>query len=250
MAETYSGTAPAGKAIWALDIKAGWGTSGGYVLTLENGNTVTGTWDYGGLLPPTFEATIGSDSSTYTYVAPLPVNIQIWNGDNVTYERELKLGYGQYKGAWNDVLVTSIAASPVTSYSVSSTGAIEVAPEFIDYSTAVTNLNYRPDDWIERIKEYLPMLWGTFEALMYWLNLLFVENLVLTVSLYMAGSMAYAANTSRNIFLFYKTWFRQQKAIFEFMAQGFLTTIQIITTIVNTVTSVVGAIASKFLGLL
>ena len=88
-----------------------------------------------------------------------------------------------------------------------------------------------------------------FESLIYWLNLLFVENLILTASLYMAGSMAYAANTSRDIFTFYKTWFRQQKALFEFMAQGFATAFQIVTQTVQVITSVVGALASKILGL-
>ena len=29
--------------------------------------------------------------------------------------------------------------------------------------------------------------------------------------------MAYAINTSRNIFAFYKTWFKQQRALFEFI---------------------------------
>lgn len=249
-AQTYSGTAPQGQAIWALDISAPWGTSGGCILKLENGDTVTGTWDYGGLFPPKYEVTLDGDSSSYTYLAPLPVHMQIWNGDNVTYARELKLGYRQYKGGWNDVITTSIAGSPVMSYTVTTVGEVDVSPEFISYSTAVQNLNYSPDDLIAKMREYLPMIWGVFESLIYWLNLLFVENLTLTVSLYMAGTMAYAVNTSKNIFIFYKTWFRQQRALFEFMANSFLTVIQIVTSVGTFLASAIGAIASKILGLL
>ena len=160
-AQIYSGTAPQGQAIWALDISAPWGTSGGYILRLENGDTVTGTWDYGGLFPPRYEVTLEGDSSTYTYIAPLPVKMQIWNGDNITYARELKLGYGQYKGGWNDVITTSIAGSPVMSYTVTTVGDVDVSPEFIAYSTAVQNLNYRPDD-VSAESKHISQWYGWF----------------------------------------------------------------------------------------
>jgi hypothetical protein len=249
MAATYSGTAPSGQAIWALDITAQYGSTGTILLNLENGNTVSGSWVYSGILPPTLTTSLGGDSSSYAYVTPLPVHLNIWNGDNVTYARELKMGYGQFAGGWNDVLTTSIAASPVLSYTITSDKAVTVSPEYTDYSTAVTNLNYKPEDWIGKIKEYLPLIWLVFESLLYWLKFLFVDNLVLTVSLYMAGTMAYAANTSKDIFKVFSTWFRQQRALFEFMAQGFAVTFQIVVQTVQVVTSVVGAIASKLLGL-
>lgn len=245
-ANTVSGTAPTGQAVWALDITTKWGTSGTFTLNLENGDTVEGDWSYSGF-PTTFEATIGDDTSSYSYITPTDVYLSIWNGDNVTYSREVKLGYGQIKGAWNDVVATSIGAKPIISYSITSTGPVSATPEYIKYSDAVANLNYKPPDTISQMIEYAPMLWGVFTSLIYWLKLIFVDNLVLTVSLYMAGTMAYAANTSRNIFVFFRTWFRQQKALFEFMANGFLMAVSIIGQLAVVITGGISALVAKFL---
>jgi len=84
----------------------------------------------------------------------------------------------------------------------------------------------------------------------WWLKFLFVDHISLTVSLYLTGSMAYAMNTCRNIFIFYRVWFRQQRAMFEFIVGMASATISIAQNIgglaIAGASSIIGKIASFF----
>jgi len=68
-------------------------------------------------------------------------------------------------------------------------------------------------------------------SLLYWLKLIFVDNLVLTVCLYFMGTMAYCANTSRNIFEFYRKFFGFQRSMFEFIASAFKMLLDMIVSV-------------------
>jgi hypothetical protein len=236
-AQTVSYTAASGEAVWAINIDAPPGSMGTFVLTQSNGDITYGTWSYTiGLTGFTAHTQIGSDSDTFGSVVPANLKMQIWNGDNVTYARQLKMGAGQIAGVWNTVIQTTIEGSPVVSYSVTGDQTIKVTNEVIAYEEADKKLNAGvPTDAFNQLFGYLILLWGVFDSLWYWLDLLFIQNLTLTVSLYVAGTMAYALNTSRNIFVFYKTWFKQQRALFEFMAGGFSTVISIVAQVLQSI---------------
>jgi hypothetical protein len=178
----------------------------------------------------------------------VPLQMQIWNGDNVTYERQLKLGSGQIKKGWNKVIQTTIEGSPITRYTVISAQTVEIDHELIPYSTAVKNLNAeKPIDIFSQLQTYLPLLWSIFTSLMYWLKFLFIDHLVLTVTLYITGSMAYAINTSKDIFRFYKTWFKQQAQLFDFISRAFATTVSIVTQVLGVLGAVLTSVLSKIL---
>lgn len=245
-------TAPTDKAIWTVDISAPLGSTGTATFTQVNGVTTTATWSYTGYPLSTMQISIGGDSDSYNYIQPvvsIPMKMRVWNGDNVTYARQLKMGAGMYGGLWQKVVETTIEGSPISSYTVSSGSTVEVSHETITFQDAYEKLN--PDtgiDWVKAIQEYLPVVWTIFESLFFWLKFLFIDNLVLTVSLYVLGSAAYAINTSRNIFVFYKTWFRQQAAFFRFIADGFSVVISIVTQVIGVVGGVVSSLISKILG--
>ena len=252
MAQTVSYSAPLDKAIWAIDISAPQGSSGTFVLTLDNGDSVYGTWSYHYTIPPaaSMTATIGSGSESETFVSgPVGMQMEIWNGDNVTYARQLKLGFGQFKGIWNKVASTTIGASPIRSYTITSTSEISASQEVISYKEAINSLNpstglLNDKGLVSLLTGYSGLIVAVFLSLIYWLKFLFVDHLVLSVSLYMTGTMAYAINTSRDIFSFYKTWFRQQRAMFEFIASAFATTFQIVTQVAVVIGNAMGTIGT------
>lgn len=222
LANVVSYTAPADQAVWGLDFDAPLGSTGTILLYLEDGSTVSGSWSYTGHFPTTAEVELGDDSSTYSYWIPVPTSLKtsIWNGDNSSYAREIKFGYGQNRGLWNDVLVTSISRSPTIGYQISSSATIEVENELKDREDAQAQLS-AGDPYegsiLDILFEQLDTIMAIFYSTIWWMKFLFVDNLMLTVSLYFSGSMAYAMLTSRNIFVFYKVWFRQQRALFEFI---------------------------------
>jgi len=83
------------------------------------------------------------------------------------------------------------------------------------------------------IKGYWDTFWSAFTTGVYWLKLIFVDNIILTFAIYFMGTLAYSMLTARNIFDFFRKFFRLQKAIFEFMMQGFSWVIGIITQFIN-----------------
>jgi hypothetical protein len=252
MAYTTSYTAPADQAIWGIDFDAPYGSTGDITLTLEDGSAIEGSWSYTGALPITADIELEAETSTYNYFVPIPfpLKIGIWNGDNSTYGREIKLGYGQTK-AWNKVLTTSIPNSPTTGYTIISSQPVTVTRELIDREEAQARLSSGdPFDG-----SLLDLLWEQSETLMsiffgaaWWLKFLFVDHISLTVALYLTGSMAYAMNTCRNIFIFYRAWFRQQRALFEFIGNMASATISIVAQVgglaIAGASSIIGKIAS------
>jgi len=127
-AYTASYTAPADKAIWGIDFDAPYGSTGDITLTLEDGSEVEGSWSYTGFAPLTATVDLEGETATHEYWIgiPVPLKIAVWNGDNSTYGREIKLGYGQAAGIWNDVLTTSILNSPTVGYTIVSSQPVTV----------------------------------------------------------------------------------------------------------------------------
>ena len=161
-----------------------------------------------------------------------------------------------YPPFWSTVAETTIPAHPVTKYTISSSSTITVDYEVITFQEAYTNLHADDNSQglITLLEAYSSMIVGIFLSMIYWLKFLFVDNLVVTVLLYFFGSMAYAANTSKDIFRFYKTWFGQQAALFNFIVNAFATTFQIVTQVaiiignaISSTASLIGSILLKLI---
>ena len=104
---------------------------------------------------------------------------------------------------------------------------------------------------LDQFFEQFETLTSIFFSAAWWLKFLFVDNLMLTVSLYFSGTMAYAMLSTRNIFVFYKVWFRQQKAFFEFMVNMASGVVSIVAQIgglaISGASSILGKLASFFI---
>lgn len=239
----YDYTAPSGYCIWAINFDIPDESTGTIVMTQANGQTVTATWERGGLPMSHVSSTIGSDSGSFDLFPVVPLYGSIWNGENTTYARQLKMGTGLVRGGWSRVIQTTIDPAVITNYRISSTKPITVTQDLMVTTSAVKALSATDEgtDLVALLKALIPMAVMVFMGLLWWLKFLFIDNLILVVALYLTGSMAYSILTSRSIFKFYERWFKQQKALFEFIANGFDTTLRIITQIAAIVTTPIGA---------
>ena len=251
-AYTTTYTAPADQAVWGIDFDAPYGSTGDITFNLEDGSTVSGSWSYVGALPIVADMELEGETSTYYYMIPIPTSLKIgvWNGDNQTDIRVINLGYGQTK-AWNDVLWVPINRSPTVSYTIVSSQQISVVNELRDRSDVYGQLaRFTGGSIIDLLWEQATTLFSIFLGAAHWLKFLFVDHIALTISLYFSGTMAYAMLSSRNIFIFYKTWFRQQRAMFEFIVTMAESTVSIASQIggiaVAAASNVLGKIAAFF----
>ena len=72
-------------------------------------------------------------------------------------------------------------------------------------------------EWINLAVSLGLFVKDTAISLFYWLKFFFWDNLGMTVALYISISMAYSANTSKDIFKFLGKFFNDQKKLFEFI---------------------------------
>ena len=229
----YDYTAPSGYCVWAINFDIPDESTGTIWLTQANGEVITATWDRSGLPLNTITSAVGSSDTGSFQIAPVvPAYGSIWNGENTTYARQLKFGSGMLPGVWYQVVQTTINPAVITSYHITSTKPISASQDLMEIESAVKALavtDQSDTGLVGLLKAAIPMVVTIFLSLAWWLKFLFIDNIILTVCLYVTGSMAYTILTSRSIFKFYERWFKQQKALFEFISNGFNTTLQIVT---------------------
>ena len=150
-------------------------------------------------------------------------------------------GYGTYSNMLVYYPVANLPSNLIYGISLSSTQGItiEIQTAKTDKlsaqvsATLPENLGAQTTGILSTLGAYVGMIWGVFASLFYWLKFIFIDNLILTVCLYISGTMAYCAMTSRNIFEFYKKFFRLQRSIFEFASGAFNVLVQMITALIN-----------------
>lgn len=244
-AQDVTYTAPANYCVWAINFDIPDGSSGTIVMNQANGDVVTASWSRGGLPLNALDSQIGADSETFNLYPVIPAYGSIWNGENTTTSRQLKMGTGLAPLGWSRVIQTTIDPAVITSYHLTSDADISISQELKDTRSAVLALNPANEyNLVTLLTAYIPLVVGVFLSLIYWLKFLFVDHLILTVSLYLTGTMAYAINTSRNIFKFYGTWFKQQVAMFKFIAESFDVTFRILTQVAAIVGQAAGLAAT------
>ena len=72
-------------------------------------------------------------------------------------------------------------------------------------------------EWINFAISLTSFIKDTAIALFYWIKFFFWDNLTMTVALYLSITMAYSANTSKDVFKFFGKFFNDQKKLFEFI---------------------------------
>jgi hypothetical protein len=84
--------------------------------------------------------------------------------------------------------------------------------------------------WINYALALASFVYGFVTGLFGWIKFFFIDNLVMTVSLYLAITLAYAAATSKNIFMFYRKFFSDQRKLFDFIVGLWRVLIEIISS--------------------
>jgi len=91
---------------------------------------------------------------------------------------------------------------------------LDIAWEWINFGIAIS----------AQVMGFAGMLFGI-------IKFFFIDNLLLSIALYISVSMAYSAITSRDVFGFYKNFIRFQRAMLDFIMQLWNYLVQIISAI-------------------
>jgi len=222
-AQTETTTAPTGQVIWAVDMEVNPGTSGTFTAMLEDGTAVEGTFSYENtpviVIPISLSVDLDGDTSIATFYTPQTLKMSLWHGDTSNDTRQIKLGYGQFAGAWNDVVVSDVPRSPITSFTISADNFVSVTYEYRNAEEAAKQLAG------DKEQSLIDFMWVTFwstlafmQDLYYWLKFFFIDNLTMILALFLAVPMAFAAKNSRgNPEKFLRQYFKTLRGFFEFV---------------------------------
>lgn len=202
-----------------------------FTLYYGTGSTVTGSIESHHLNPlqTSTTVTLGGNSSEYSY---FDVNY-FYDIDLAGYAREANntdnAGFILSSDAYG-LLDNDLAAFyPVDNiqrnliYKIEATGTAPFTIEIIDQQPAdlAEGVSRTPlqtiTEWVNFALGLGIMLYEIVSGLFAWLRFFFIDNLLMTVSLYLAITMAYAAATSKNIFKFFGKFFNDQRKLFEFI---------------------------------
>ena len=230
-----------GKAIQQLEVDLGSGTTVNFTLWYGNGETVSG-WmvyrnsiDCWGWFPGDFcqysGVSIGTDSegsSTRGFQEVGKIDIVAY-ARNWTSDKEYTQGFlifdtvaGLPEGHSAYYQVANATNSIVYKFHVAATSPVKVTYLYntrakIVAGTGSGNPLNIISEWIELASKFaksaIDFIWGVFWIIKFF----FIDNLLLIIVLWISVSMAYAAISSANIFIFYKKFFGLQRALVDFI---------------------------------
>lgn len=249
MGYSYSYNCSADKAIEIFQLETPGDNTGTIEFYQEDGNTISADFSYQFAasplpVPMTGTASIGGSSdASYTFFTGGNLVVSVWPLTNISNTNRVKIGIGQASGLWPGVTLlyvssaeTSMTPSPIIGYTVTSDNPVATDELEIPRASVQAGLNTNSDDIFNQLKSYWDTFWGIFLGAMWWLKFLFVDNLMLLIVLYMTGTMAYEINKARNIFDFFKRWFKLQASLFHFMVNMFGRVVEMITALFNAIT--------------
>lgn len=240
-----------GKAIFEVDFSTESGSYTNFTIYYGNGETVTGSVQNNliSLIPPTTTAwiTLNGVTSSYTYWDATPTydfNIAGYAMDdtNQTGIIVYHAGYGTYD---DDLAVffpvTGAASKPIYRIVLSTPSHFSGNVKYADVQTVTKTID---KGWVESfvdtvteygslIAQYGTLLWGIFLAVIYWLKFLFVDHLMLTVTMYVMGSLWYCIAYSASIMKGLRKWLGMQEKFLRFIIEMFNTAITMISNFIN-----------------
>jgi hypothetical protein len=156
-------------------------------------------------------------------------------------------GYGVFSSEVVFYPVENIESNLITGVNIVSTQPIDITvttndaerlSEFVRLSVAEYRSNVIGDvsntarDWINFGISIISYVYEIAVSLFYWFKFFFVDNLVMTVALYLTVTMAFAARASRgNMAKFLRTWFKDQAGLFRFILELVHSLVNLIGTV-------------------
>ena len=223
------------KAITLIHFKCPMDHTISFTIYYGTGSTVSGSastaWNTSLLPLQTTTSTIVFDGVTkqYSYIDTVPDYDYYLAGYATSSDNETGLivynaGYGSFD---NDLAVFKAISNPASnliyrvdmssdttfdadiSYGTTADVASSVSKDFIGVAA----------DWVAYALQLAGVVLGFLVMLFTIIKFFFIDNLLLTVALYLSVSMAYAAISSKDIFGFYKKFIGFQRAMIAFMVE-------------------------------
>jgi hypothetical protein len=239
-----------GKAFHKISVDLGTGTTVNFTLTYGNGDTVSGWMKYtnDGFYQQHSETAIGGDVSVFDYVGVQ----EIGRIDVVGYARNYTVddtdyttGFIVYDTVFGLTQFNAMAYYPVSGVSDNVIYKFQITsdqPVAVTYYTDTRAMvgewaNKTQEgiisDWIALAGQYATAIYGFIVGIFWILKFFFIDNLLLIIALWISVTMAYAAISSRDIFGFYRKFFRLQKSLLDFVVALWTTLVTIIGTMVQ-----------------
>ncbi len=226
-----------GSVVFTMDLN----TNVSYTLGYGVGNTVSGKIEYVGVpvytgsslsYQSTAYVSMGSNSSSSTF---FDITGNVVKRFGVTgHAKDDSVGTMGF-AAWDTSILNAYTSQNIAYYPV-----VDVAKKPIYWFSFTSNkpvtitVSYGPqsyiqtqstksgidilNEWVSLATQYGSTILSVVISLIYWLKFFFIDNLGLTVALYISGSLAFAARSCRgNPIRLLRTFFKDQKALFEFI---------------------------------
>jgi hypothetical protein len=238
-----------GQIIHGINIQQNIDTITTITLTYGNGSTVSGNVTYLSVTPLTssYVSTslgsvvsygvftdllqLGQQEFALTYASNISENEAVSTGFLLYHIQALGSNYETYYE------VNGFEGNLITSVEISSTNNIDVliisAPTDVvikDAKYTSYSVDQLGADWIALAVSMASFIYGVVLALFTWLKFFFVDNLLMTVSLYLAITMAYSFGRAKNMEQGLRKFFKFQRTFFEFIISLWNYLIQIISS--------------------
>jgi hypothetical protein len=224
---------PTGDAVQRIAVDVGTGTTVNFTLWYGNGATVTGWMVYtnDGFFQQHSEVAIDSDISGYNYIGLQEIGrIDIVGyARNWTSNTQYTTGFIVYDSVFGVSERRAMAYYPVAALSdnviykfqLTSSKPVAVAyytntRENVGKASTLTPIE-AGNEWISLALKYSGSVLAFIAGVFWILKFFFIDNLLLIIALWISVSMAYAAISSANIFIFYKKFFGLQRALVDFI---------------------------------
>ena len=229
-----------GKRISVVSIVAPENFSGEFTLNYGNGSTVSGTLESNtfAFMVEYAKVEIGGSSTEWWGPNVNPLNspfFYVGYGSNSTdYNQTGLVVYGPA-----DTFITMYPESNITQkliYAVEISGDKQFDTT-ITIGDPETIIGSMPKDLLTIIAEWVDLaiqlaffIKDVVFTLFAWIEFFFWDNLGMTVALYVSISMAYSANTAKDIFKFLGKFLNDQRKLFEFILSLWTTLVNLIAT--------------------
>jgi hypothetical protein len=236
--------------ISVVNMKASMGTTVNFTATYGNGATISGSTVFGSVVPFAYSRREIRLSTQYAYqdfVDPIQIQqdteILSYASDMSDNGTAISQGFMLHNPATfggENILVYvpisgAFAANLITSITITSTQPIDVliltdTPDNTIKLAEATSKNFLDTgtEWIIFATGIAGALLGFLLGVFGLIKFFFIDNLLLIIALWFGVTMAYSAISSKDIFGFYKKFFKFQRTLLDFIVGLWNTLVQII----------------------
>jgi len=238
-----------GRAIHKFSVDIPTGTAVNFTVTYGNGATASGWMAYtnDGFYQQHSEVSIEGDTKSFDYVGMQEIGRidVVGYARNYTTTEDYTMGFIVYDTVFGVTQFNAMAYYPVDNLADNVIYKFEITstkPVSVTYYTdtranvanaATTTPAGMAGDWIQNALKYAGAIGGFVVSLFWILKFFFIDNLLLIVAMWISVSMAYSAISSKDIFGFYRKFFKLQKSLLDFIVSLWDMLVRTLNSLVN-----------------